>query len=85
MRGPPAVLQGCSAGLLPGLHTWLAACGRAHQPANLPTRRRAYHALSWGSDDDELRQGLELAKKVQQALINGEHWVGRQGAHVAPV
>jgi cell division control protein 45 len=31
---------------------------------------RAYHALSWGSDDGELRRGLELAKKVQQALIN---------------
>lgn len=34
--------------------------------------RRAYHALSWGSDMGELRRGLDLAKKVQQALINGE-------------
>ena len=40
--------------------------------------RRAYHALSWGSDDGELRRGLELAKKVQQALINGE--AGRRQA-----
>lgn len=35
-------------------------------------RRRAYHALSWGSDAGELRRGLDLAKKVQQALISGE-------------
>lgn len=34
--------------------------------------RRAYSALSWGSDCDELRRGLDLAKKVQQALVNGE-------------
>ncbi|EFN58772.1 hypothetical protein CHLNCDRAFT_50260 [Chlorella variabilis] len=31
---------------------------------------RAYHALSWGSDAGELRRGLDLAKKVQQALIS---------------
>lgn len=31
---------------------------------------RAYSALSWGSDCDELRRGLDLAKKVQQALVN---------------
>jgi hypothetical protein len=36
--------------------------------------RRAYQALSWGPDSGELRRGLDLAKKVQQALVNGERW-----------
>lgn len=43
----------------------------------LPLSRRAYGALSWGSDCDELRRGLDLAKKVQQALVNGAGRAGR--------
>ena len=31
--------------------------------------RRAYYALSWGDDEGELRRGLELAKRVQRALV----------------
>lgn len=30
---------------------------------------RAYHALTWGDDKGELHRGLDLAKKVQRALI----------------
>lgn len=30
---------------------------------------RAYHALSWGQDQGELRKGLDLAKKIQRALV----------------
>ena len=41
--------------------------------------RRAYHALSWGCDAGELRRGLDLAKKVQQAIVNGEGWPGLAG------
>lgn len=47
------------------------ACTNRGAPLARARRRRAYHALSWGGDADELRRGLELAKKVQQALING--------------
>uniref|UniRef100_A0A1D2AER3 Cell division control protein 45-like protein n=1 Tax=Auxenochlorella protothecoides TaxID=3075 RepID=A0A1D2AER3_AUXPR len=31
---------------------------------------RCYHALSWAHDQGELRKGLELAKRVQKALIS---------------
>jgi hypothetical protein len=38
----------------------------------LACRRCAYYALSWGNDRGQLRRGLDLAKKVQQAIVNGE-------------
>jgi hypothetical protein len=32
-------------------------------------RSRAYRALSWGDDQGELHRGLDLAKRLQKALI----------------
>ena len=64
---------------------WMCRAGclvRFAQPCltllcNRCTCRRAYHALSWGSDGGELRAGLDMAKKVQRALVNGEPTWGR--------
>lgn len=38
----------------------------------MPGHRSAYYALSWGNDRGQLRRGLDLAKKVQQAIVMGE-------------
>ncbi|KAI3436794.1 hypothetical protein D9Q98_006205 [Chlorella vulgaris] len=55
--------------------TALLECGSRKGPAtnfgdHVDKFWGAYYALSWGRDQGELRRGLELAKKVQQALIN---------------
>lgn len=55
--------------------TALLECGSRKGPAtnfgdHVDKFWRAYHALSWGDDSGELRRGLELAKKVQSALVN---------------
>ncbi|PSC71473.1 cell division control 45-like protein [Micractinium conductrix] len=55
--------------------TALLECGSKKGPAahfgdHTDKFWRAYHALSWGSDGGELRAGLDMAKKVQRALVN---------------
>lgn len=66
----------------PALQGLTHCLGPLPSPPCQPPCRRAYSALSWGSDCDELRRGLDLAKKVQQALVNGERAMGRSVEHV---
>lgn len=59
--------------------TALLECGGLAGKDDLPSPSahvdkfwQCYHALSWGSDGGELRRGLDLAKRVQKALIRYE-------------
>lgn len=59
--------------------TALLECGSLAGKDDLPSPSahvdkfwQCYHALSWGSDGGELRRGLDLAKRVQKALIRYE-------------